>query len=143
LEVVGDVNFDPWKNTANPDAGPGGGIGKLIAEEAPSSDEEIAVPHEYSLSPNFPNPFNPETAFDYALPTEAKVTVKIFNILGEHVTTLTEQQQPGGFHRLVWNGKNSSGVAVPSGVYFYRLEARATDETLSKFIATHKMLLIR
>ena len=91
---------------------------------------------EYQLYQNFPNPFNPETTIKYKLPKTSAISVKIFNLSGQLVTTLTKTRQPAGHYSLNWNGKDETGQDVTSGVYLYRL---STNE----FVETRKMVLVR
>ena len=94
------------------------------------------IPTEFALHQNYPNPFNPETQIVYELPQKSQVWIGIFDILGRQVRLLVNEEQPAGFYEAVWNGKNSAGQQLPSGVYFYRLETE-------KFTKTLKMMLIR
>ena len=79
------------------------------------------IPDEYSLSQNYPNPFNSSTEISYFLPKSEKVTLGIYNLLGENIITLVNKKQTAGFHHVEWNGQNSVGDIVPSGIYLYRL----------------------
>jgi hypothetical protein len=100
------------------------------------SDE---LPLAFSLNQNYPNPFNPSTTIIYQLPTTSYVTIKIFDILGREVETLTDGLQPAGIHNLQWDGKNHA-----SGVYCYRLQARPTEGGQARdFTATKKLMLLR
>jgi hypothetical protein len=81
-----------------------------------------ALPEQFSLSPNYPNPFNGQTVIEYALPQPAKVRLVIYDALGHLIRTLVDATQPAGYHRAMWDGKNDSGVRVSSGMYFYQLE---------------------
>ncbi|MCG8606266.1 FG-GAP-like repeat-containing protein [bacterium] len=95
------------------------------------------IPTDFELSQNFPNPFNPVTSIRYGLPREANVTLKIFNILGEEVTTLlNEEPHSAGFHIAIWDGRNRPGRRVASGVYLYQLIAGDLREM-------RKMVLVR
>jgi hypothetical protein len=89
------------------------------------------IPKEYALSQNYPNPFNPLTAIKYDLPKDSRVNLKVFNILGQEVTTLVNEEQKAGYRSVQWNASN-----VASGVYFYRIQA-------GDFIASKKLLLLR
>ena len=80
------------------------------------------LPRQYALFANFPNPFNPSTSIEYALPEAATVELSVFDILGQRVHTLVSGWQVAGFYRLAWDGRNRAYRAVASGVYFYRLE---------------------
>lgn len=103
----------------------------------PEKTLTVGVPKEFSLSQNFPNPFNPTTSIAYALPTAAKVNLVIYNMLGQKVATLVDgtPQDPGNY-RVNWNGRNDYGATVSSGIYIYRLQA-------GKFNSTKKMTLIK
>ena len=89
------------------------------------------VPENYSLSQNYPNPFNPSTSISFTLIKSTFVTLKIYNILGNEMTTLVNQAMPGGKHKIKFDAKN-----LPSGVYLYTL-------TAGDFVDTKKMLLMK
>ena len=93
-------------------------------------------PRNYQLFQNYPNPFNAETIIKYQLPTQTKVTLRIFNILGQLVITLTDKKQPAGQYEIRWNGKDENGMTMPAGIYFANLR----EDYSSKLI---KMVLIR
>ena len=100
--------------------------------------EEILadIPEQYSLSQNYPNPFNPITNINYSVPRSGSVTLAIYNIMGQRVTTLVSGNMKYGYHSVVWNGLDQSGRQVSSGVYFSELSARG-------FRQTKKMLLLK
>ncbi len=104
-------------------------------EEAAAIEQPLEV-EDYVVYQNAPNPFNPDTKIAYALPRTERVTVRIFNVMGQVVRTLVDGVQPAGHHELTWNGRDESGHAVASGVYFYRFEtadyARTVKMTLLK-----------
>ncbi len=79
------------------------------------------VPGRVALAQNHPNPFNNSTTIGYQLPIYSDVTIKIYNLLGQNVRTLVDRQQAAGRHTVVWDGRDDSGNAMASGVYFYRL----------------------
>ena len=81
------------------------------------------LPTEYALYQNYPNPFNPTTNIKFALPVPSKITIEIYNILGQMLRTLVDEQRPAGYHVSEWNGTNDAGQFVGSGVYFVRLHA--------------------
>jgi hypothetical protein len=85
---------------------------------------------------NYPNPFNPETTISFNIGNEANVELSIYNIKGQKVKTLINDKLTKGVHRVVWDGKNSSGLKVSSGVYFYRLKTPKLD-------TIRKMLLMK
>lgn len=93
-------------------------------------------PGQFELMPNYPNPFNPSTVIRYQLAVNSKVTLKIYNILGQEVYTLVDREQPAGPYTVVWNGRDHYGNAVSNGVYLYRLQA-------GEFVKTRKMILVK
>ena len=94
------------------------------------------LPARFSLSQNFPNPFNPETHIEFALPTAERVKITIYNALGQRVKTLVDGVREAGFYREKWDGGNENGRQVGSGIYVYQIKA-------GKFSAQRKMLLLR
>ena len=81
------------------------------------------------LLQNSPNPFNPSTTIKFYTPNTSDVTIKIYDMLGREVTTLINQQTTAGYHVVYWNGKDSRGENVASGIYLYRLTAGNFSET--------------
>ena len=77
--------------------------------------------YQNHLYQNFPNPFNPTTVIKYELDKPGNVSLKIFDMLGREINTLVNEIQDEGFHFAVWNGKNSNGYKVSSGIYIYSL----------------------
>jgi photosystem II stability/assembly factor-like uncharacterized protein len=98
----------------------------------------IELPREFLLGQNYPNPFNPTTTLQYSLPIECRVNIKIFNLLGQTVATLTDETEAAGNKSIQWN---ASGFA--SGVYFYRLNAVSISDPSKSFIQVKKMLLMK
>ncbi|MFN0158702.1 MAG: DUF1349 domain-containing protein [Bacteroidota bacterium] len=79
------------------------------------------VPEEFFLEANYPNPFNPSTNIQLGLPEPASVTLKVYNTLGQEITTLVDGQHEAGYLTVTWNGRNDFGSLAGSGVYFYRM----------------------
>jgi flagellar hook assembly protein FlgD len=94
------------------------------------------LPRDTHLDQNYPNPFNPLTTVMYALKKEAKVSITIYNLLGQKVKTLMNSEQEAGYKSIAWNGTNDDGAKVCSGVYFCRMNA---DE----YVSTKKLLLLK
>ncbi|MBN1465744.1 carboxypeptidase regulatory-like domain-containing protein [candidate division KSB1 bacterium] len=88
-----------------------------------AAHEVMAAPAEFSLEQNYPNPFNPSTAIAYRIPQAAHVALQIFNVQGQLVNTLVDQSQPSGIYQVIWDGTDMNGAVVPTGVYFYQLQA--------------------
>ncbi|GAB4335361.1 MAG: hypothetical protein Kow0037_15200 [Calditrichia bacterium] len=84
---------------------------------------EKLVPLQFQLHQNYPNPFNPETRIRFDLPTEERVQLEIYNVLGQRVKTLVSGRVSAGYHEVVWNGRNQQGRPVGSGIYVYRIQA--------------------
>jgi hypothetical protein len=97
--------------------------------------EEI-LPATHSLSQNYPNPFNPLTTIEYSLQKQARVTLDVFNIVGQKVRTLVSALQPAGRYKIVWDGRDDLGKDVSSGIYFYRLKA-------GEFYESKKMVILK
>lgn len=80
------------------------------------------LPLVYRLDQNYPNPFNPETTIQYTIPQDSKVTINIYNMLGQQIRNLVETHQRAGNFQITWDGRNDAGIAVSSGIYFYVLQ---------------------
>ena len=108
-----------WNGTAN------FCIKGLTVNTAPTGtdfDNDVIL-NSYALAQNYPNPFNSSTIIYYTLPTDARVTIKVYNLVGGEIKTLIDQMQFAGENSLTWDGTNHFGQTVSSGVYFYRFEA--------------------
>jgi len=81
-----------------------------------------AGPTTFALDQNFPNPFNPTTKIQYQVPTDSRVSLKVYDVLGREVVTLVNEGRPAGYHDVQWNATD-----LASGVYFYRIEAHSLD----------------
>jgi photosystem II stability/assembly factor-like uncharacterized protein len=105
---------------------------KYVGPPLPVEEEEIdEVPTVFLLSQNYPNPFNPTTTFRYSIPQTSKVVIKVFDILGNEIATLIDEEKSVGTYELTWDAEG-----LPSGVYFYQLKA-------GSFLETKKMILLR
>ena len=93
-------------------------------------------PYVWQLDQNFPNPFNPMTMVSYELPGQSQVRLVVYNVRGEQVRTLVDENQPAGRYSLNWDGRDDRGVGVASGVYFLRMTAAEGE-------LTRKMVLAR
>ena len=99
------------------------------AEEGFQFDHGPVAPSSFALGQNWPNPFNVSTSISFDLPDRARVSLVIYNLLGQKVVTLLDGHAEAGNHIINWNGKSSSGEVVSSGIYFYRLKTDAFTET--------------
>lgn len=110
--------YDVW----NYDAGE-----RLSIEEL-----EAALPSRFSLSDNYPNPFNPTTTINFTIPQGADVRLNIYNLLGELVATVHNEYAKPGTYQATWNGRDMNGQTAPSGIYFYELDAGAYFHQVKK-----------
>ena len=99
--------------------------------ETPSTPQNSFV-----LEQNYPNPFNQKTGLSFQIPYECWVSLKVYNLAGQLVNTLTEGELTQGRHTLFWDGTNSRGDDVASGIYFYKL-------TTPDFVSVKKMILLK
>ncbi len=91
-------------------------VKKVLKKEGTSAEETDALPESFSLSQNYPNPFNPETIIRFDLPGAAQVQLVIFDLAGHEVRRLVDANMAAGYHQALWDGKDSAGNHVPSGV---------------------------
>lgn len=105
---------------------------ELIPAESPNAIGETGtIPGEYSLAANYPNPFNASTMIKYGLPNDSRVTIVIYDILGQRVATLCDEMQAAGYHQVIWDASE-----VSTGTYFYQIQA-------DDYSVTRKMLLVK
>ncbi|MBI3194567.1 MAG: T9SS type A sorting domain-containing protein [Ignavibacteriae bacterium] len=83
-----------------------------------TNNNNSIIPSEFSLEQNYPNPFNPSTIIRYQLPVDSRVTLKVYNVLGEEITTLVDGLQVAGYRFVEWNANN-----LPSGFYYYTMQS--------------------
>jgi hypothetical protein len=86
------------------------------------------LPERFALQQNYPNPFNAETQIRFSAVEPGLVTLRVYNMLGQLVNTLVENDLPAGNHQVTWSGSDHSGRPLASGVYFYRLESAGRHE---------------
>lgn len=94
------------------------------------------VPLRFELNQNYPNPFNPKTKIEYKIPRIARVTLKIYNILGQEIKTIVDNELQPGSYQIIWDGTNNYNVHVSSGIYIYQIRA-------GNFVQTKKMIFLR
>ena len=120
------IAFD-WNGNPSPDFD----AGYFVDVE----DEKI-IPDFYTLSPNYPNPFNPETKIEYQLPTNGNIKLLIYNLIGQKIKTLHNGFKAEGFHDILWDGKDEYGKDVSSGIYLCTLQASNYKDSI-------KLILMR
>jgi len=85
-------------------------------------DDLTNIPKRFTLSQNYPNPFNPETTISFSIPKDNRVKISIYNIKGQKIRTLANENLQRGYHEVTWNAKDENGKPVSSGIYFYKME---------------------
>jgi hypothetical protein len=101
---------------------------------APEHIVSESHPKTYDLAQNWPNPFNAGTQIRYRISQDDRVTIRIYNFLGQQVRELMNAEQAAGEYAIVWDGKNDGGRRVSSGVYLCRIRTRAVDETVKMVV---------
>ena len=131
---AGNPAYEDWPQNCDwglgqvrSDMGAYGGTNSIV--DVP--EEDVFLPNDYCLYQNYPNPFNPSTTFRYSIPTQSKVMIKVYDILGNEIETLVNEEKPAGTYEVTWNADN-----LPSGVYFYQLRA-------GSFVEAKKMILMK
>lgn len=123
------------------------GTGSLVLSNPASGTIVLStltaeVPTTFSLGQNYPNPFNPATTIRFGLPVQARVTLKVFNLLGQQVAEVVNDVMTEGYHDVLWSGKTGAGAQVGSGVYFYKIEASSVADGKT-FSDVRKMVLMK
>jgi hypothetical protein len=129
LEYETNITFDVGNGNF------GSGIFSRISIEGTNvvsvSATGSSVPASFSISQNFPNPFNPSTKINYEIPEKSKVNLKVYDILGNEIVTLVNNENQLGRYEVEFHAAD-----IPSGVYFYRIQA-------GNFVETRKMILLK
>lgn len=157
---VGNINVDPmFVDPANynfnltagspcVDAGdpslpldPDGSVADIGAYYFPHTvglddDASVNLPSHFELLQNYPNPFNMAATIEYYLSERSRITINIYNLLGQKVKTLVDREEAAGSYTVTWDGTNTFGQSVSTGAYFYRFQA-------GDFVKTRKMLLLK
>jgi len=124
----GDVNAGPILSVNS-------GFGQFTGTNL-EADTEIPMPAEFTLYPNYPNPFNPFTMISYDLAGEANVRLQVYDLMGRMIKNIINETQSAGRHLAVWNATDNFGNPVSAGVYIYRLQA-------DDHVFNRKMILIK
>ncbi len=111
-----------------------------LGSESTGLDSDTMLPAAFALEQNYPNPFNPSTEIQFSLPRTAIVRLKVYNLIGEEVKTIFDGQHQAGSYSVNWDGTDRHGAKMASGVYIYRLEAKADGE---QFTQTRRMLMLK
>ncbi len=125
--TIGELGFDEATGLA---------LSPPLFDSVTELEPTTSLPTRFELSPNYPNPFNPETQIRYAIPEDIHVQITIYNIRGQVIRQLVDDFQTRNSHQVLWDGTDQFGRQVASGVYIYRLDA-------GKFSQVRKMTLLR
>ena len=146
LVNVGKASINIMKDTSNPEQTEFWYL--VVSDKTVEAEEDMVIenanpelPEVFSLSPNYPNPFNPSTTIKFQLPEKngtatVRTVLRVYDILGRLVRTIVDEDMSPGFYTKQWDGLNDKGVGISSGVYFYSIMA-------GDFRQTKKMLLIK
>ena len=132
---IGSILID--KNNFLYVGSPDGGVYTTSQAVTSVAASPSGLPEQFGLMQNYPNPFNPSTTIRYQLSHDSKVSLQIFNVLGQRVAELVNDEVKAGYREIVWD------ASAASGIYFYRLEATATDGSKGHYVDVKKMLLLR
>ena len=127
-----DLNYTTVNNVIRVMTHGNGAYERKFLSQIPSdSEDELITVTGFKLEQNFPNPFNPTTNFEFRISNRGFVSLKIYDVIGNEITTLVNQEMSAGIHNLEFDG-----TGLPSGTYFYRLEA-------GNYVETKKMVLLK
>jgi spore coat protein CotH len=143
ISIIDSLSFGPQTTDVSFGRLPDGASNWIFMNPTPgttnnivSADDEEFIPTEFNLSA-YPNPFNPTTSIRYSIPNVtlsevegSRVQLIIYDILGNQITTLVNEEKPAGTYEVIWNGKNNSGNSVSSGFYFVRIQANQQFKNL-------------
>jgi len=132
-DIITSAAFWSWKDGESPKITRT--IEYFYSQDLSVSDIE-AIPTEFTLHENYPNPFNPTTTFRFDVPEVSDVTLSIYNLLGQKVRTFHYQNTSAGYHSVTWDATNDLGQQVGAGVYLYQLQTK-------DFVKTRKMVLLK
>ncbi len=110
--------------------------GEFITSVEPITRNSSEIPTSFHLSQNYPNPFNPQTNILFQLPKKTRALLKIYDMLGQEICTLMDEEIPAGYHEVSWDGEDRNGRKMASGVYIYILKA-------GDFMDSKKMIFIQ
>jgi len=108
-----------------------------------NDDNTLSVPVQFQLYNNYPNPFNPGTNIQYTVGSRQFVSLKVYDVLGNEIATLVNQEKPAGEYEVEFNSHSSSVRNLPSGLYFYQLRSVPSTGSGQGFVETKKMILLK
>ena len=107
-----------------------------IVEDTTNEFDIIDLPYANVLNANFPNPFNPQTTISFSVANDTPVTIDVYDIRGQRVKSLVNDNFSAGSHQVVWTGVDNNGRTVSSGFYFYRMQA-------GSYVETRRMIMLK
>ena len=135
-DALAPLTQGEWELEYNRDLGDGWHGIRLVYGSGLSAAEDSDLPEVYCLNSVHPNPFNPMTTVQYALPEAGHVTFRIYDLAGRLVWSRQEDAMPAGRHEFVWRGTDSNGQSLASGSYVLRMSARG-------YVSSKKVMLVR
>lgn len=105
----------------------------IIVEPVTANDDHT-IPSITRLEANYPNPFNPQTTISFSLRESGPVRIDVYNLKGQHIRRLVDTKLNAGTHRVVFDGKDSSGRSISSGIYLYRMESEGYSKTMKMML---------
>ena len=99
-------------------------------------EKEVSLPKNFGLTQNYPNPFNGQTNIEFQISSQSNVKIQIFNILGQKIKTLLDEEKSPGYYTKIWDSRNDFGDSMNSGIYFIKFNS-------GKFAETKKMTLLK
>lgn len=143
IDMLPYLRTDPNRLTVSFEGGNGSSADLLLIDAVDQVDYVLnlePIPAAFQLAQNYPNPFNPSTTIQYAVPEKkddaVPISIRIYNLTGELVRTLVDEEKTPGRYEVVWDGRNDLGESVASGIYLYQM-------TVGEFRTTHKMTLLK
>ena len=134
VDNLTEGNYEYWVTTVDingNESNPSEAVTVLLA-----IDDGLTIPTDFALNQNYPNPFNPSTQIQYALPTDANVSITIYDVMGREVRSLVNKTVSAGYHSTLWNATNNLGSPVSAGVYIYTISA-------NEYRDVKKMILLK
>ena len=138
MQIIGTVGQPIVGNSNNGINNSSGGLWSLQLEIVTSVENipSAVTPKEFKLEQNFPNPFNPSTTIEFAVPSQAEVKLTLFDLLGREIATLVDDEYSAGEYNVLFDASDLS-----SGTYFYRITTKSS--TGEKFARTLKLTLLK
>jgi len=136
IDADGDGFFEDMRLVSNVTIASGSDFSILVGSSVLGADFEAAIPEIFALHQNYPNPFNPTTSIRFDLPEDALVRITVYDLLGRQIINLVNTDMTAGYRSALWNGTDTYGKPVSSGMYIYQIQA-------GSFVQSKKMVLLK